>query len=99
MDYVFSNKTKKITLGTAVVGVLLFALAVLTDSADYGVIEHGLSQRVWGNLLVNGFFFFSIALAMLFFLALQNLASRITINVYLYFLTRLSLITPFQFIP
>lgn len=72
MDYVFSNKTKKITLGTAVVGILLFALAVLTDSADYGILEHGLSQRVWGNLLVNGFFFFSIALAMLFFLALQN---------------------------
>ena len=35
----------------------------------------------------------------LFFLVSQNLASRITMNNYLYFLTRLSLITPLQFIP
>lgn len=76
MDYVFSSKTKKITLGTAVIGLLLFLLAALTDGHnDYGLIgEHGLGQRIWSNVLVNGFFFFSIALSMLFFMVLQNVS-------------------------
>ena len=72
MDYVFSDKTKKITIGTALVGLLLFLLAAFTDHADYGTLHHGLSQRIWSNVLINGFYFFAITLAMLFFMALQN---------------------------
>jgi len=71
MDYVFSNKTKKITLGTAIIGLVLFLLSVFTDSADYGTLHHGLSQRIWSSVLINGFFFFAISLSMLFFLTLQ----------------------------
>lgn len=72
MDYVFSSKTKKITIGTAIVGLVLFLLAAFTDHSDYGTLHHGLSQRIWSNLLINGFFFFAISLSMLFFMLLQN---------------------------
>ena len=77
MDYVFSSKTKKVTLITAGVGLLLFLIGALTDNSAYAslVDEHGhnygFGQRLWSNLLINGFFFFSISLSMLFFLALQ----------------------------
>lgn len=74
MDYVFSDKTKKITIGTALIGLLLFVLAVFTDNADYGTLHHGLNQRIWSNLLINGFFFFAISLSMLFFMLLQNVS-------------------------
>lgn len=72
MDYVFSDKTKKITIGTALIGLVLFLIAAFTDHSDYGTLHHGLSQRIWSNVLINGFFFFAISLAMLFFLGLQN---------------------------
>ena len=74
MDYVFSNKTKKITLGTAIIGLVLFLLAAFTDNADYGTLHHGLNQRIWSNVLINGFFFFAISLSMLFFMALHNVS-------------------------
>ncbi len=75
MDYVLSDKTKKITLGTAIVGLLLFVVGTLTDgSTDYGTLEHALSTRIWSNVLINGFFFFAISLAMLFFMVLQTVA-------------------------
>ena len=35
MDYVFSSKTKKVTLITAGVGLLLFLIGTLTDSSAY----------------------------------------------------------------
>lgn len=86
MDYVFSDKTKKITLGTAVVGLLLFLLGVVfgPESSDYSSLFtlneagdkefYGAAQRVWVAILTNGIFFFFISLAMLFFVALQYAA-------------------------
>lgn len=81
MDYVFSDKTKKITLGTAVVGLLLFLLGVVFDSPEnYStLIDHeghnyGPANRMWVAILTNGIFFFFISLAMLFFVALQYAA-------------------------
>jgi len=74
MDYVFSNRTKKITLGTAIIGLVLFLLAAFTDNADYGTLHHGLNQRIWSNILINGFFFFAISLSMLFFMTLHNVS-------------------------
>lgn len=76
MEYVFTNNTKKVTLITALVGLLLFLIGAIADSSTYDSLVHdghnyGFSQRIWSNLLVNGFFFFSISLAMLFFIALQ----------------------------
>ena len=86
MDYVFSDKTKKITLSVAAVGFLLFLLGIVIGpkSSDYstlwyinkdGVKEfYGVAQRIWVAILTNGIFFFFISLSMLFFVALQYAA-------------------------
>ena len=81
MDYVFSDKTKKVTLGVAIVGLLLFLLGIVFDSAENytSLIDHeghnyGPAQRIWVSILTNGIFFFFISLAMLFFVALQYAA-------------------------
>ena len=79
MDYVFSNKTKKITLGVGIVGLLFFLLGIVFDSNTYdSLVSHGhsygASQRIWVALLTNGIFFFFISLAVLFFIALQYAA-------------------------
>jgi hypothetical protein len=77
MDYVFSNRAKKTTLITAAIGlVLLIVGAFIASGQEYpGLVEdghnYGFMQRLWSNVLVNGFFFFSISLAMLFFMILQ----------------------------
>lgn len=80
MDYVFSDKTKKITLGVGIAGLLLFLIGILTDSNEYASLvaedghNYGASQRIWVSLLTNGIFFFFISLAMVFFVALQYAA-------------------------
>lgn len=86
MDYVFSDKTKKINLSVAAVGFLLFLLGIVIGpkSSDYstlwyinedGVKEfYGVAQRIWVAILTNGIFFFFISLSMLFFVALQYAA-------------------------
>lgn len=79
MDYVFSDKTKKITLGVGIAGLLIFILGVLFDSNAYDTLvneghNYGSSNRIWVALLTNGIFFFFIALAVLFFIALQYAA-------------------------
>lgn len=78
MDYVFSNKAKKTTLITAGIGLVLFILGtIFASGGEYtGLVDHeghnyGFANRLWSNLLVNGFFFFSISLSMLFFMILQ----------------------------
>lgn len=80
MDYVFSSKAKKATLITAGIGLLLLILGLITHNGTYETLvdhhnhNYGFSQRIWSNVLINGFFFFSISLAMLFFMALQYAA-------------------------
>ncbi len=65
MEYTISNKAKLTTIILIVVGLASLLVGI---SMDHG--HHG-SQRLWANLLVNGYFFFTISLAALFFLALQ----------------------------
>lgn len=79
MDYVFSDKTKKVTLGVGIVGLLIFALGILFDGNDYASLvadghNYGASQRIWVSLLTNGVFFFFVSLSMVFFVALQYAA-------------------------
>lgn len=79
MDYVFSDKTKKITLGVGVIGLLLFVLGIAFDGNDYATLvaddhNYGGTNRIWVALLTNGIFFFFISLAVLFFIALQYAA-------------------------
>lgn len=69
MDYVFSDKSKKITLGVGVIGLLLFVLGIAFDGNDYASLvtadghNYGASNRIWVSLLTNGIFFFFISLA------------------------------------
>ena len=75
MNYIFSNKTKRIL--SILMGIGLFSLIAgfLLDHAPEGLdpMEYH-HNRFWANLLVNGFFFMGIALATTFFLALQYAA-------------------------
>lgn len=64
MEFKISNKAKLVTLSLIVVGVLFTTIGIFTLG------DHAL-QRVLANGLVNSFFFFSIGLGALFFLALQ----------------------------
>jgi hypothetical protein len=64
MEFTFSNKAKRFTfilMGLGLVGTIVGALT--------GDMVEG--NRFWANLFTNGFFFFSVALGALFFLALQ----------------------------
>lgn len=71
MEYTFSSKAKRFTLILVVAGICLFGLGLALDS-DYQYVEHtGLGQRLWADLLGNGFFFFGVSFGALFFLALQ----------------------------
>ena len=52
MDYVFSNKTKKITLGVGIAGLIFLLLGILFDSNSYDTLvsdgdNYGASQRIW----------------------------------------------------
>jgi len=63
MDYTFSSKTKNICLALIAVGVLSLLGGFLTDA-----------HRTWPSLLLNSFFFMSIGLGALFFMAIQYAA-------------------------
>ena len=65
MNFTISKRARGITMGLMVLGVVATVIGVLGDATDH-------HQRTWANLLVNGFFFFGIALGALFFVALQN---------------------------
>ncbi len=60
MNYTFAGKTKMLTL--ALMGIGLASIV-------YGFVVT--PERVWANLLLNGFFFMAIALAGTFFIAVN----------------------------
>ena len=64
MEFKFEGRAKLVTQILMVVGLVALIGGYLTDHS------HG-HQRWWANLLVNGYFYFSISLAALFFYALQ----------------------------
>jgi len=68
MEYKISNKAKLTTIILIVVGLASLLVGMLTSHG------HHTSQRLWANLLVNGYFFFTISLSALFFIALQYVA-------------------------
>lgn len=67
MEFTFSGRAKTFTMVLMALGVIALVLGFITDHSDH-------HQRWWANLLVNGFFFFAIALGALFFYALQYAA-------------------------
>lgn len=73
MDFVFSKRAKMVAIILMAVGLI----GSIVGSLMGGGHDHGhshIADRVWSNLLINGFFFFGISLAGLFFLALQYAA-------------------------
>lgn len=69
MEFKISKKANLFTIILLIVGLLSTVVGVICEMGhDHG---HHLGQRLTANLLVDGFFFFSISLLCLFFLALQ----------------------------
>lgn len=66
MEFQISAKAKKTIFGVIGVGVLAFIIGIIQNS---GTPQFG--TRILSNFLIDGFFFFAIALGALFFLALQ----------------------------
>ena len=67
MEYTVSSKAKMTSFILIGVGLVALIAGIATS--------HGhTDQRVWANLLVNGYFFFGISLLALFFLAIQYAA-------------------------
>ena len=64
MEFKFEGRLKLVTQVLMAIGVIALVGGFLTDHSDH-------HQRWWANLLINGFFYFSMALAALFFYALQ----------------------------
>lgn len=64
MEFKISQRATKITIILMAIGLILTIAGVALDDTEH-------HMRSWANLLVNGFFFFAIALGALFFLALQ----------------------------
>lgn len=65
MEFSISNRAKKVLAITAIVGVVLAGIGMAYHAKD----GH-LFQRLMANFLLDGFFFFAIALGALFYLAL-----------------------------
>lgn len=67
MDFTVSKNIRTLTYVLMGIGVLTIVVGFLTDHSEH-------HNRFWANLLVNGFFFFAIALAATFFIAIQYAA-------------------------
>ncbi|MCG8575671.1 MAG: quinol:cytochrome C oxidoreductase [Flavobacteriales bacterium] len=66
MEFQISDKAKKVIFGTIGVGLVAFIIGAIMDSGS-----EQFTTRLFSNFLIDGFFFFAIALGALFFLALQ----------------------------
>ena len=65
LNYTFTSKTKRITIGLMIIGLVSIIAGFLQDDpADH---HH---TRIWANLLVNSWFFMGIGLLATFFIAL-----------------------------
>jgi len=83
LTYNFSPKAQKnlwiacgIGLVMLIIGIVLWHAPEAAHGHGEGHVDHtgSLGQRVWANLLVNGYFFGGIALAAVFFYAMQYAA-------------------------
>lgn len=64
MEFKFEGRAKIVSQVLMGIGVIALIAGFFTDGSDH-------HQRWWANLLVNGFFWFSLSLAALFFYALN----------------------------
>ncbi len=66
MEFKIANKAKMLTIALMAGGLLMLVIGLIINSG-----ENNFLTRLLSNTLVNSFFFFSIGLGALFFLALQ----------------------------
>lgn len=66
MEFKIASKAKTFTMALIVIGALFTAIGVALNMG-----EHNFTQRLIANGLIDSYFFFSIGLGALFFLALQ----------------------------
>ncbi len=66
MEFKIANKAKMLTIALMAVGLLMLVIGLIVHMGDKSFLT-----RLLSNTLVNSFFFFSIGLGALFFLALQ----------------------------
>lgn len=66
MEFKIANKAKMLTIALMGGGLLMLAIGLILHSGDDNFLT-----RLLSNTLINSFFFFSIGLGALFFLALQ----------------------------
>lgn len=64
MNFVFTNRTKLLTYVLMAIGLVALVVGIFTDGSPNHL-------RVWSNILIDGFFFFGIALGAMFFYALH----------------------------
>jgi len=71
MEFKITSKAKTLTVALMAVGIIFTGIGIGCEMTEHH--HHGahLLQRLFGNLLVDSFFFFAIGLGALFFLALQ----------------------------
>lgn len=69
MEFKIPSKANRFTVLLMVIGVLFTGIGIICEANCHG--GHFLSQRILVDLLSNSFFYFSIGLGALFFLALQ----------------------------
>ncbi len=78
MNFEFPAKAKTLTFVLMAIGLVAMIWGFFLDGNVHdhveGVEQHVDHQRWWANILINGFFFFGIAVAALFFFALQYAA-------------------------
>ncbi|PCJ86806.1 MAG: quinol:cytochrome C oxidoreductase [Flavobacteriales bacterium] len=56
------------------IGLLTLIYGIVTMLGAEGEDAHHANSRLWGNILINGFFFFSISLIAVFYIAIQYAA-------------------------
>ena len=66
MEFQISSKAKKTIIGAIAIGIISIVIGIIVHIDD-----EQFKTRIFSNLLIDGFYFFAIALGALFFLALQ----------------------------
>jgi hypothetical protein len=74
-QFEFSPRLKKISFGLMAVGIIALIIGVIGVFGAQGDEAHHIaSNRLWSNILINGFFFFGLSIIGTFFLSIQYAA-------------------------
>jgi hypothetical protein len=73
-QFTISNRLRTTIFVLLGIGVLSLIMGVVMMMGAEGHESHHVANRVWGNVLINGLFFFGIALMGTFFMAVQYAA-------------------------